>query len=139
MVESHLYISPELIPATMEFERHLKEFKCPQKIRNIIIKFGRLNGDVIGLCEQVGRIRTVTIDRSFWKRSGYEDQKGLIFHELGHCILDRDHEDGVFTTSQRNKSLMSSYTFDNWMSDEDYYLEELFSGCSTFRLFAGDF
>lgn len=49
----------------------------------------------------------------------------LMFHELGHCDLDRDH-----TEEKREngtpKSIMNKYIFSYDPVDEQYYFDELF-------------
>ncbi len=93
-----------------------------------------------GLCSQNG----VEIKRSFWPELSEMGKKFLIFHELGHCVLKRDHEFSEFllwTKPVQELSLPYKRTVpssimsgDGWVSDEDLqllwndYMEELFNG-----------
>ena len=71
----------------------------------------------------------VTIDKSFWNRSNYLYREMIVFHELGHCYLGRDHFEEAFQNGLC-KSIMRSgtcccrdaYTLKN----RAYYLDELF-------------
>ena len=71
----------------------------------------------------------VTIDASFWNRSSDRFREFVVFHELGHCILYRDHKEDA---NQFNvcESIMRSGTgtcFDNYnRNTRSDYLDELF-------------
>ena len=38
--------------------------------------------------------REIVIDSEYWQRADPLEREFLLFHELGHCVLDRDHNDG---------------------------------------------
>ena len=71
----------------------------------------------------------VIIDSEFWSRASDNFKEMIVFHELGHCILNRDHREGR-TNSGFCVSIMRSgelpcrdaYTDVN----KPYYVEELF-------------
>lgn len=71
----------------------------------------------------------VTIDLSFWRRSGDRSREFVVFHELGHCILYRGHKEdaNAFNVCE---SIMRSGTgdcFDNYnRTTRREYLDELF-------------
>lgn len=53
-----------------------------------------------------------------------------IYHELGHCVLFRPHDDRLMLNNMP-ESLMHSNPFkvlSAWYGDRDYYIDELFSG-----------
>lgn len=50
--------------------------------------------NVIGQCaHDPGTPTTVIIDKSYWDNATDLEREFLVFHELGHCILNRDHLD----------------------------------------------
>lgn len=66
------------------------------KLKNVRLKSGVLdpeNPTVIGLCE-MAIDRTVTIRSDFFDHRSIAF-KALVWHELGHCLLDLDHVDGT--------------------------------------------
>lgn len=73
--------------------------------------------------------RLVTIDASFWNRSSDSSREFVVFHELGHCVLNRGHLEDAFSNGVC-KSIMRSGTgscFDAYNTrNRDYYIEELF-------------
>lgn len=89
------------------------------------------DNNVIGTC-QYGRYvnNHITIDKSFWAKSSQLGKEFVVFHELGHCFLNRSHlEDstsgGLCVSLMRsgNGSCRDAYSFQN----REYYLNELFS------------
>lgn len=85
---------------------------------------------VAGTCQYGRNIANhVTIDKSFWNRSGYSSREFVVFHELGHCVLNRGHDESI-DSKGRCLSLMRSGTkgcIDAYGAvNRNYYLNELF-------------
>ena len=98
----------------------------------------RLNGDeeygetddyILGVCETVeivdgdeiiSSFSSVKIDKQFYYNSIYQERELLIFHELGHCIMDQGH---------RPDSIMSEHQMgvDTFLRDYWKFIEEFFS------------
>lgn len=48
--------------------------------------------NVVGQCYSYSdNSREIIIDENYWKELDYLDKEYIMLHELGHCILDRDH------------------------------------------------
>lgn len=62
----------------------------------------------VGLCYSWGSKREIVIKRSFWNSVSESYRKSLIFHELGHCALNRSHKDDTYMGKQL--SIMNTYT-----------------------------
>ena len=62
--------------------------------------------DVVGLCEM--NKRRITFRKDMWDAFGYQEKKILVFHELGHCVFDRDHRDDVYPDGCP-KSIMATF------------------------------
>jgi len=91
-----------------------------------------LDGEhIAGQCTTFGNFRpgNVTIDSEFWEFSGDLFKEFIIFHELGHCFLDRDHREDAFANG-RCVSIMRSGTLDcrdNYnVASRAAYVDELF-------------
>ena len=39
----------------------------------------------------------VIIDQEFWSRAGDRGREFVVFHELGHCVLARNHREATFS------------------------------------------
>ena len=85
---------------------------------------------VLGQCNyQRFNHNRVTIDETFWNRTSDLGKEFVVFHELGHCFLLRDHLESAFSNGACT-SIMRSGTGtcrDNYgRSTRDAYLAELF-------------
>ncbi len=71
----------------------------------------------------------IIVDKAFWDRANDRSREFVVFHELGHCSLGREHREASFSNGVC-RSLMRSGTgncIDNYRtSTRDTYLDELF-------------
>lgn len=119
------YIEPE-------FEYFVDLFELEQKVNvDIEIKFAKLELPAVGMCyyyqyENGSReFVNIEIDPDYWQITSETKKEVLLFHELGHCVLGRDHdEQRVYYTVP--KSIMYPYLFDfAFQKYRSYYVEEL--------------
>lgn len=86
----------------------------------------RVEGFCRGL-EEGGR--EIVIDRNFWTQALPIRQELLVFHELGHCVLGRDHFDEI-DANGNCVSIMNTFIDnceDSFLSTtRTQYLDELF-------------
>lgn len=87
--------------------------------------------NIAGTCSYTHNTpRLVTIDQPFWESASDLAREFIVFHELGHCYLDRDHRENQFTDGTC-VSLMRSGVEDcrdNYHSrTRETYLDELFT------------
>lgn len=132
--EVALYVDPEVQPYVDAFfeeaalhGRAIRVADHPLTIR--IEQIERPN--VAGQCSQsTGSDNLVIIDPVFW--SGYSplNREALIFHELGHCILERSHldeEDANGYCISLMESGSGQCTMVYTEETRAHYLDELFS------------
>jgi hypothetical protein len=98
---------------------------------DVVIGFGETKEGIFGLCNYSKR--QITISRKFWdlaSDSSYR-KEALIFHELGHCVLNlRGHEtESIFMSGMTcPKSLMNPALLgQEYSKNRDYYIHELFN------------
>lgn len=89
-------------------------------------------GNVAGVCHYGGYgSNHIEIDENFWNKASHLRREMIVFHELGHCYLDRAHEEDYFNNGACY-SIMRSGTlgcYDNYVSTtREWYLDELFFG-----------
>lgn len=135
-------------PVAHEFDELVYRFEDDTGIRveDIPISFGDLRGGVAGTC-YVWRFghkksfKEIKIDREYYERIKDKSCKleQLVYHELGHCVLERDHDDTVvyyddtlkYPYSSMPTSIMRSHAFNSWECEQyytphhDYYIQEL--------------
>jgi hypothetical protein len=84
--------------------------------------------DVVGLCYLSGSPR-VLIDEDAWNTSSSPKREVVVFHELGHCVLGRQHRTDLSPDGSRPMSIMFPYVLDadTYMQHRQEYIKELFS------------
>ncbi|MEM6316673.1 MAG: hypothetical protein AAF960_03330 [Bacteroidota bacterium] len=119
------------------FERFENEAAARGKDANLVAAritgvIEDLDGEhVAGQCTTFGNFRPsrVTMDAEFWNRANDLFREFVVFHELGHCFLNRGHREDAFANG-RCVSLMRSGTMDcidNYnIATRSRYIDELF-------------
>jgi hypothetical protein len=110
-----------------EFESHAR-----QSVSSVPIAFADLGDKYAGMCYRTiiaGQLvyAYIEINREYWPKMSELQKINLIFHELGHCFLQRGHvqSDNVRTcpTSFMDDTVMSTSCLrDNF----DSYIKEMF-------------
>ena len=67
-------------------EAAFRKFKNTDRLKGIAGQCGKM------ILSSGIPLRLVTIDYTFWNLSFPSEQRGILFHELGHCDLDRREE-----------------------------------------------
>lgn len=121
--------SAEMSSFVKDFEKH-----CRVKVK-VPIYWGNLpadkDGQTIGICRgfrQSLLFRSIVIDKKYWDRSTYWERESLVFHELGHCVLDRPHVT-AYDEEGHSLSIMHPFTFNTYFQDRPALIKEL---CSKF-------
>lgn len=91
------------------------------------ISFGDVK-DAAGVCNYL--TRDIVINRDIWNRSGYFSRKNLIYHELGHCVLYKRHNNDRFPDGCPKSIMLDSMFEDHEIKNcfipyMNYYLQEL--------------
>ena len=121
---------------------HFRAFEAEAAERGISISAAFANisaeivdigdGNVVGECWYNSHSpNEIRIDRSFWRNASELSREHVVFHELGHCYLDRGHSEES-TAGGACLSIMASGTGDcrnlYSMATREVYLDELFFG-----------
>lgn len=132
--EDILETDAELIP-------YFEIFANEAAVRGIVVDYEaeRIEGliqdipasDVLGQCfRNVERPRKVIFDRPTWEQADEAKRQFLVFHELGHCFLNRGHLD-LRDGDNNCVSIMHSSTqlcpdFELTDENREFFLDELF-------------
>ena len=123
-----------------QLETYFEEFSEEAQERGIEVDFDDLEISAyveniekvgtLGQCQQYSDgTKEVVIDENYWKNLSNSEKEFLVFHELGHCVLGRDHLDA---SDERGNciSIMQSGEGDCRMrfrrNNREEYLDELF-------------
>lgn len=83
-----------------EFEAYVNSFVAEAASRGVVInevelpstiKLATLKDYTLGICKVNG---TIEINVKYWKSLSLACRDHLLMHELGHCVLNRHHENG---------------------------------------------
>ena len=89
---------------------------------------------VIALCfKYTSGKKEIYIDEEFWEQADETYKQEAIFHELGHCVLNREHDSSLIAGSEEGtiytvpRSIMYPYVFGGRLYTKfyDYYTQEL--------------
>lgn len=119
-----------------EENQSLVDLKNPNSVKSLSIakltvKFmdrgdKKADPNELGHCEWVRGVPTVVIDPVAWNENK-KRRELVIFHEFGHCVLDREHCEGTNPEGYPNSVMaMISFDPDIYNSHKQYYLQELF-------------
>ena len=116
---------------SFEIEANLRGFNYDLNAMQISGVIEEIHEDnVAGSCRFGNHINNaVTIDQEFWSRSSDLFKEFVVFHELGHCVLLRDHDESA-DANGRCLSIMRSGTTncrDSYsFQTRDRFIDELF-------------
>lgn len=128
-------VEPELEPFVLSFES-----ETGLTVDNIDIVFEPIELPAVGMCvifyQDGYKQKTIKVDPTYWfdEATLEEEKMGIIYHELGHCLLGRDHLETTFDyeysphrTVRAPSSLMypSSFYSKFYEPLRQYYIDEL--------------
>lgn len=119
------YIDPEILPYVQRFEQAYGRV-ARVNVRFMVSGLGTRSGTCYRYIDaQV--IPDVFLNKEHWLFYTDLGKEELVFHELGHCVLHRDH---IATWNKGiPDSIMYPYTFGDeyyYMFNREYYINELF-------------
>jgi len=117
---------------TFEIEANKRGLSFDLRELNILGKIEDISEEgVAGHCRYGNHIdNEVTIDSKFWSRTSDLLKEFIVFHELGHCVLLRGHDETIYNDGTCESLMRSGIQNcrDNYSSTtRARYLDELFS------------
>lgn len=115
-----------------EFVKYLNQFTSDYgiKLNNYPVNFGDLKGSTVGECIKYSNgYREIVIDAVLFPQLSENEKLVMIYHELGHCVFNRPHDDTFIVDNRVTvpRSIMYQYIlFDSqYIGREAYYKDEL--------------
>lgn len=85
------------------------------------------DGDFAGICFKHGsRPPKVELSEETWMKTDRWQREQLVFHELGHCVLNRNHDNKTVLGIQKSVMNHAVLPKDMYLLHREYYLRELF-------------
>lgn len=134
---SMLYIScSAVVMRNKDFDPYVRDFELNCKTKVFIpIVYAPLPEDTLGRCVGFRMpffIRKIEINPNYWKNASHYEKESTMLHELGHCVLDLNHDENMiieFVVLERPKSLMYPYEFQQYAFYRDEYRKSFFDQC----------
>jgi hypothetical protein len=81
----------------------------------------------LGVCTLGDGTPTITISKTQWDSLSEENKELLLFHEMGHCLLNRTHDNNE-SVARKWESIMLQWPqkISDYSQNKDEYLKELF-------------
>lgn len=127
----------ELLTWNAAFDKWASKYHLILNMQKIEVRFGdidcpkdKMNGDycVVAYCREQMPFSQIVVDRKTWNESDAYDKEQVYFHEMGHCMLHRDHKDNKDKdgnyTSVMHFSMIPSDMYKKRRLD---YMKELFT------------
>ena len=101
-------IHPDLLPFVEDFifEANARDIEFTLDSIGIEIQFENIaDPSVIGRCQrnENGENLGISVDPLYWKQATALEKEYVMFHELGHCVLNRGHT----TAADANNTCLS--------------------------------
>lgn len=75
------------------FERESITYRNPQSVTNLRIQFStELEDKIVGQCQYL-ETPLILVNVRWWEKLTPDEKEILLFHEMGHCILNLPHDD----------------------------------------------
>jgi len=89
----HKGVALQLQPYVDDFIKDSKGIVSPYDVYKITMGFKKYNkSSIVGMCVKSFFFREIDIDPTWWESNTSKlIREQLIFHELGHCVLNREH------------------------------------------------
>ena len=90
-----------------------------------------IEGSIVGQCQyKVDAPNVVLFDREYWSKANEDERLFIVFHELGHCILSKEHndqkdQDGFCKSIMHSSTETCNINFNS--TQRAAYFDELFS------------
>lgn len=103
-------------------------------LKNITFRVDKIPTEWAGVCrksdEDSDEPREIVISIQHWDEEKEIDRLSVLYHEMGHCLLNREHLEGTINFNGKiiPRSLMSAEHFSGryFETYKEYYIQELF-------------
>lgn len=90
-----------------------------------------IEGAIVGQCQhKEDEPNVILLDRNYWDKATDDEKVLIVFHELGHCVLKKEHNDqkdsnGFCLSIMHSSSQVCAIDFSP--SERERYFDELFN------------
>lgn len=109
------------------FQSYLTQFETDYHVnlKNYPVNFKDLSGSTVGSCIRYSNgYREVVVDPVLFMELSENEKLVMIYHELGHCVFNRPHDNMFFI--HNGKSIPRSIMYEYVLSDSQYVDNEIY-------------
>ena len=120
-------IEPLVVPYVAIFEAESVARGLPP-VTNLVVQFGFTLWPQLAYCHMITyEVPLVIVNAKWWQSASEGQREALVMHELGHCVLERGHNN-AYNSISAPESIMNAYLLDarQYETHREYYLDELF-------------
>lgn len=130
--DEEILVEPEFLAYLAEFEAEaqLRSKDLGETMETLSVRFVDIDSDAAGQCiTYTNGERVIEINRTSWNSLADSGRELLLFHELGHCVLNRGHlndknEDGQCSSIMRESTQTCPINYN--VTTREAFLNELF-------------
>lgn len=121
---------PEMEGYVAEFIKLSNGAVSKDDIKDLSIEIVPLESSIAGICYTRPLSKLIKINQEVWAELSIIEKKGLIFHELGHCVLKRMHSEPTDTEGLDAGTKLYK-KFEKWAFDSGFVkrIPRLKDGC----------
>lgn len=123
-------IDPEFLPYVESFieEARARNLRISFQFTGLEVKFGivKESEDAIGFCSRDDF--SIKVLQEAWENLSENHKEVLIFHELGHCKMQREHKTDLLSNGEVASIMWPGIQGKFFGKRRDYYIDELYSG-----------
>ncbi len=123
----------EFEPFVIAFEAEATRQGTPIVVTDLVIERGHLGpteggATVAAHCERAALATPrIVVNEDLWDTFDAPYQESILFHELGHCLLGRDHDDTLIDEGVARSLMKSDAPVGHvYVAHKAHYLHELF-------------
>ena len=120
----------QFAPYVSRFEDTSKSEGKAIQVTDLVVKFGPMdNAAERGICQIDDKNPpTILVNEDAWQYMSEPERESLLFHEMGHCVLHRKHNN-EYLPAGIPSSVMNAYTLDpeTYIANSGMYKKELFN------------
>jgi hypothetical protein len=108
------------------FSEFINSFKLQFNVNvKVPIIFKEMDDKHAGVCYKYSDgYKEININKKYWDLFSQEQKEQLIYHELGHCVFNKGHDDTLLSYDRNcPNSIMRSYMF-SWYEVNRCYIPE---------------
>ena len=114
----------------VDFENDGASVGYTKQIDDLIIHFdSSASGIIAGNCQQgIDKTPTISVNPVSWPQMTNDEQQELIYHEMGHCVLNRGHKTALWFGIQDSVMWPTVLPPGQFLQYHSHYVTELFTG-----------